>query len=77
MSLASTVSIAKVGTNSLRATIPEGIVAYIDLQAGDKLEWRMEVTKDGKKIVTVSKADIINKKVAKIGYKYRPKGDKK
>jgi len=42
MVLESTVSIAKVGTKSLRATVPEGIVSYLDIQAGDKLEWRME-----------------------------------
>jgi len=44
MSLESTVGIAKVGTKSLRATVPEGIVVFLDLQAGDKLEWKMEVS---------------------------------
>jgi bifunctional DNA-binding transcriptional regulator/antitoxin component of YhaV-PrlF toxin-antitoxin module len=35
--------IAKTGTTSLRVTVPEGIVAFLDLKAGDKLEWKMEV----------------------------------
>lgn len=43
MSLKSTLGIAKTGTTSLRVTVPEGIVAFLDLKAGDKLEWKMEV----------------------------------
>lgn len=43
MSLKSTVGIAKTGTTSLRATVPEGIVAFLELKAGDKLEWKMEI----------------------------------
>lgn len=42
MSLISKLSIAKTGTKSLRATVPEGIVAFLELQEGDKLEWKME-----------------------------------
>ncbi len=41
MSLKSTLGIAKIGTKSLRTTVPEGIVAYLVLEAGDKLEWKM------------------------------------
>ncbi len=55
MSLETTVGIAKIGTRSLRATIPEGIVAYLALSAGNKLEWRMEMDK-GERIVIVRKA---------------------
>jgi len=54
MSLDSTIGVAKKGTNSLRATVPEGIVAYLDLKSGDKLEWRMDMIK-GKRVVTVRK----------------------
>ncbi len=43
MSLKSTLGIAKTGTTSLRATVPEGIVAFLDLKSGDKLEWKMEI----------------------------------
>ena len=43
MSLKSKVSIARPKSKSLRATIPEGIVAFLDLKKGDKLDWRMEI----------------------------------
>jgi len=56
MSLDSTVGVARPGTKSLRATIPEGIVAYLTLEAGDTLDWRMENDKDGQRIVTLRKA---------------------
>ncbi len=54
MSLETTVGIAKVGTKSLRATVPEGIVAFLDLSAGNKLEWKMDYEK-GEKFVKVRK----------------------
>jgi len=41
--LESTVGIAKVGTKSLRATVPEGIVAFLGIKEGDKLEWKMDI----------------------------------
>ena len=56
MSLDSTVGIAKVGTKSLRATVPEGIVAYLGIQAGDKLDWTMDNDENGERIVTVRKS---------------------
>jgi hypothetical protein len=43
MSLESTVGIAKVGTKSLRATVPECIVAYLGIEVGDKLQWKMDM----------------------------------
>src|SRR6266542_1757318 len=43
MSLESTVGIAKVGTKSLRATVPEGIVAFLEIKEGDKLQWKMDI----------------------------------
>jgi hypothetical protein len=42
MSLESTVGVAKVGTKSLRATVPEGIVAFLGIREGDKLQWKMD-----------------------------------
>ncbi len=54
MSLESTIGIAKLGTKSLRATVPEGIVAYLNLEAGNKLEWQMEMHK-GERVVIVRK----------------------
>lgn len=55
MSLKSTLGIAKTGTTSLRATVPEGIVAFLELKAGDKLDWKMDI-KDGERVVIVRRA---------------------
>jgi bifunctional DNA-binding transcriptional regulator/antitoxin component of YhaV-PrlF toxin-antitoxin module len=43
MSLVSSVGIAKIGTRSLRTTVPEGIVAFMGIKERDKLEWTMDV----------------------------------
>jgi bifunctional DNA-binding transcriptional regulator/antitoxin component of YhaV-PrlF toxin-antitoxin module len=43
MSLISSVGIAKIGTRSLRTTVPEGIVAFMGIKEGDKLEWKMDI----------------------------------
>jgi bifunctional DNA-binding transcriptional regulator/antitoxin component of YhaV-PrlF toxin-antitoxin module len=57
MSLDSTVGLARPETKSLRATVPEGIVAYLSLQPGDKLDWTMENdAKSGERIVIVRKS---------------------
>jgi bifunctional DNA-binding transcriptional regulator/antitoxin component of YhaV-PrlF toxin-antitoxin module len=55
MSLYSTLSVARTGTTSLRATIPEGIVAFLGLKEGEKLDWKMEVAPDGERFVIVRK----------------------
>ncbi len=67
MSLDSTVGLARPETKSLRATIPEGIVAYLGIQAGDKLDWTMENDKNGERIVVVrkSKTPTLPEKLAK------------
>lgn len=57
MSLKSTVSIAKTGSISLRATIPEGIVAFLNLRESDKLEWKMEII-DGERAVIIRKVKV-------------------
>jgi bifunctional DNA-binding transcriptional regulator/antitoxin component of YhaV-PrlF toxin-antitoxin module len=56
MSLKSIASVARPGSTSLRATIPEGIVAFLDLKTGDKLEWKMEV-KGNERMAIVKKLD--------------------
>lgn len=55
MSLESTATNAKAGTKSLRATIPEGIVVFLNLKDGDKLDWAMKII-DGKPTTLVRKA---------------------
>lgn len=54
MSLSSTVGIAKTGTKSLRATVPEGIVAFLNLKEGEKLEWKMDIV-NGERVAIVRK----------------------
>jgi len=54
MNLESTVSTARPKTTSLRATIPEGIVFYLDLKDKDKIEWE-KITIHGKSMVVVKK----------------------
>ncbi|MGD6852215.1 MAG: AbrB/MazE/SpoVT family DNA-binding domain-containing protein [Candidatus Bathyarchaeia archaeon] len=46
MSLKSKLTEARPGSPSLRATVPEGIVAFLDLKQRDELEWRMEIIED-------------------------------
>lgn len=54
MSLESTATPARKHTKSLRATIPEGIVVYLNIKDGDKLEWKMENLR-GKRVAVVRK----------------------
>jgi len=54
MNLKSKVSIARPGSPSLRATIPEGIVAFLNLKEGDNLEWIMEIV-EGERVSIVKK----------------------
>lgn len=54
MSLKSKAGIAKTGTQSLRATIPEGIVAFLEMKSGDVLDWKMDVV-NGERIVIIRK----------------------
>lgn len=70
MDLQSTVSIAKVGTNSLRATIPQGIVSYLDIQPGDKIKWKM-IEKSGKRAVIVFKKDDVNSSQLEDAFKFK------
>jgi hypothetical protein len=55
MSLKSKASTARPGSTSLRATIPEGIVAFLNLNEGDKLDWKMEII-DNERVAVVKKA---------------------
>ena len=69
MSLKSTLGIAKTGTTSLRATVPEGIVAFLELKSGDKLEWKMEMIAD-ERVVIVKKQVTPEEEMARIQLKY-------
>jgi len=60
MNLDSSVMLAKSSSKSVRTTVPEGIVVYLELQAGDRLEWKMSSNEDGERIAVVRKAKPIN-----------------
>lgn len=53
--LKSTLVYSRAGTTSLKATVPQGIVAFLDLESGEKLEWEMEII-DGKRVAIVCKS---------------------
>jgi hypothetical protein len=55
MSLQSKTSVARPGSTSLRATIPEGCVAFLDLKAGDNIEWRMDINEKGERVLIAKK----------------------
>lgn len=61
MSLESKVGIARPESKSLRATIPEGMVAFLEIQSGDKLEWKMEII-NGERVAIVRKMKSANPK---------------
>jgi|WetSurMetagenome_2_1015567.scaffolds.fasta_scaffold617129_2 hypothetical protein len=58
MGLRSKISVARPGSPSLRATIPEGIVAFLGVKEGDKVDWEMQVSGE-KRSVTVTKVEPI------------------
>jgi len=58
MSLTSSVGIAKIGTNSLRTTVPEGIVVFMGIKEGDKLEWKMDIQKNERVSIVVKKKSV-------------------
>ncbi len=39
-------------SESLRATVPKGIVSFLKLKIGETLEWEMEI-KDGERVAMV------------------------
>ncbi|HEV2193072.1 MAG TPA: AbrB/MazE/SpoVT family DNA-binding domain-containing protein [Nitrosopumilaceae archaeon] len=55
MDLESTASTARTGTNSLRVTVPEGIVAFLGLDVGDKLQWIMDTDKTERVVIVKKK----------------------
>lgn len=55
MSLESTATSARPNTKSLRATIPEGVVAFLNLESGDSLEWLMDFEKNDRIVIVKKK----------------------
>jgi hypothetical protein len=57
MGLESTVGIAKVGTNSVRTTVPGGITEFLEIEAGDKLDWKMGMNNSERAAIVTKKSD--------------------
>jgi len=58
MGLRAVTTSAKAGTKSLKGTIPLGIVEFLQLEAGDSLEWNMEVRENGERVAVVRKVEV-------------------
>jgi bifunctional DNA-binding transcriptional regulator/antitoxin component of YhaV-PrlF toxin-antitoxin module len=76
MSLKTKASLARPGSPSLRATIPEGIVAFLNIKEGDTLEWKMEMI-DDKRIAIVEKMMTPEEEMNRIKLKYVVPKEKK
>jgi bifunctional DNA-binding transcriptional regulator/antitoxin component of YhaV-PrlF toxin-antitoxin module len=76
MSLKTKASLARPGSPSLRATIPEGIVAFLNIKEGDTLEWKMEMI-DDKRVAIVEKMATPEEEMNRIRLEYVPQEGKK
>jgi hypothetical protein len=52
-------ALAKAGTKSMKTTIPEGIVEFLELTPSDELEWRMDVESN-------QRAAILTKRISSV-----------
>ncbi len=48
-------ALARPNTKSIRTTIPEGIVVFLELDLSDTLDWKME-TINGERVALLKKA---------------------
>ena len=54
-----TIGVARPNSDSLRATIPKGMVVFLGVESGDQLEWKMEMDpKTGERVGVVRKVRI-------------------
>jgi antitoxin component of MazEF toxin-antitoxin module len=65
MVLTTKVAIAKAGTKSIKSTVPEGIVEYLQLEDKDELEWKMD-TQNNERIAIVKKKRNLDEKTRRL-----------
>ena len=53
----SKVSKAKKGSVSLKTTIPQTLVEFLNLRQGDKLAWQMDFTSTSERIAVIRKKE--------------------
>ncbi len=68
--LISTATVASPKTRSLRATIPEGMVAFLGIREGDKLEWIMDVTDNARRAIVTKRQDVKDEELENMAKKY-------
>ena len=73
MSLVSSVGIAKIGTRSLRTTVPEGIVAFMEIKESDKLEWTMDAQNNQRVSIVKKSATKEDLELARLSMKQKRK----
>jgi len=73
MSLVSSVGIAKIGTRSLRTTVPEGIVAFMGIKESDKLEWTMDAQNNQRVSIVKKSATKEDLELARLSMKQKRK----
>lgn len=56
MVLVTRVATAKAGTKSMKSTVPEGIVEFLQLEDKDEIEWKMHV-EDNVRTAMIRKRD--------------------
>ena len=65
MVLTTKVAIAKAGTKSIKSTVPEGIVEYLQLEDKGELEWKMD-TQNNERIAIVKKKRNLDEKTRRL-----------
>lgn len=73
MGLKSKISVARPGSPSLRATVPEGIVAFLGVKEGDKVEWEMQVVGDKRSVVVTKIEPVLTEETIKMAATYAKK----
>jgi hypothetical protein len=70
------VGLAKAGTRSMKTTIPEGIVEFLEIGEKDELDWKMQILKNERFVIVSKKADSAKQPISEIVEKYLKEKEK-
>lgn len=70
VALMTRVGLAKKGTKSMKTTIPEGIVEFLELSDKDELEWKMHVEDAGRMVFLKKKTDEPIHEATRLAFKH-------
>lgn len=65
MVLTTKIAIAKAGTKSIKSTVPEGIVEFLQLEDKDELEWEMDIQNNDRIVIVKKRKLNVNPKHVK------------